>query len=90
MAIRQESYVSAYGLVKRRVPVRRGATRPQLERRGGSRGKSVHNDDVAIHAEGPDRIVIRGAPSDPTEALGVFDGLYEDDYLEQLRTGERA
>ncbi|MBA3422848.1 MAG: AbrB/MazE/SpoVT family DNA-binding domain-containing protein [Thermoleophilaceae bacterium] len=47
-------------------------------------------DDVAIHAEGPDRIVIRRGPSDPAEALGVFDGLYEPGYLEQRRAGERA
>jgi hypothetical protein len=27
---------------------------------------------------------------DPTPAFGVFDGLYEPDYLERLRAGERA
>ncbi len=47
-------------------------------------------DEVAIQAEGPDRIVVRRASRDPTEALGVFDGLYGPDYLEQLRAGERA
>jgi bifunctional DNA-binding transcriptional regulator/antitoxin component of YhaV-PrlF toxin-antitoxin module len=47
-------------------------------------------DEVAIQAEGPDRIVVRRASGDPAEALGVFDGLYGPDYLEQLRSGERA
>ncbi len=47
-------------------------------------------DEVAIEADGPDRIVVRRAPSDPSEALGIFDGLYEPDYLERLRAGERA
>jgi bifunctional DNA-binding transcriptional regulator/antitoxin component of YhaV-PrlF toxin-antitoxin module len=47
-------------------------------------------DEVAIEAEGPDRIVVRRAERDPARALGVFDGLYEPDYLEQLRAGERA
>lgn len=47
-------------------------------------------DEVAIEAEGPDRIVIRRANRDLEQALGVFDGLYEPDYLERLRSGERA
>lgn len=47
-------------------------------------------DDVAIEAEGPDRIVVRRATIDPATAFGVFDGLYEPGYLERLRTGERA
>jgi bifunctional DNA-binding transcriptional regulator/antitoxin component of YhaV-PrlF toxin-antitoxin module len=47
-------------------------------------------DEVAIEAEGPDRIVIRRALCDPDQALGIFDGLYERDYLERLRAGERA
>ena len=47
-------------------------------------------DDVAIEADGPDRITIRRAPRDVGDALGIFDGLYESDYLEQLRAGERA
>jgi len=47
-------------------------------------------DEVAIEAEGPDRIVVRRAERDPARALGVFDGLYEPDYLERLRAGERA
>jgi bifunctional DNA-binding transcriptional regulator/antitoxin component of YhaV-PrlF toxin-antitoxin module len=47
-------------------------------------------DEVAIEAEGPDRIVVRRAERDPAGALGVFDGLYEPGYLEQLRAGERA
>lgn len=33
-------------------------------------------DEVAIHAEGPDRIVVTRSSSDPAAALGVFDGLY--------------
>jgi bifunctional DNA-binding transcriptional regulator/antitoxin component of YhaV-PrlF toxin-antitoxin module len=47
-------------------------------------------DEVAIEAEGLDRIVIRRVICDPEQALGVFDGLYEPDYLERLRSGERA
>lgn len=47
-------------------------------------------DEVAIEAEGRDRIVVRRAVSDPADALGIFDGLYEPDYLERLRSGERA
>ena len=47
-------------------------------------------DEVAIEAEGPDRIVIRRAMRDPERALGIFDGLYRPDYLQRLRAGERA
>lgn len=47
-------------------------------------------DEVLIQAEGPDRIVVTRAAGDPSEAFGIFDGLYEPDYLEQLRAGERA
>jgi len=56
-----------------------------LERAGLKAG-----DEVAIEAEGPDRIIVRRVERDPARALGVFDGLYEPDYLEQLRAGERA
>lgn len=56
-----------------------------LERAGLGAG-----DDVAIHAEGPDRIVVTRASTDPADALGIFDGLYGPSYLEQLRAGERA
>ena len=56
-----------------------------LERAGLKAG-----DEVAIEAQGPDRIVVRRADRDPTHALGVFDGLYESDYLDRLRAGERA
>jgi bifunctional DNA-binding transcriptional regulator/antitoxin component of YhaV-PrlF toxin-antitoxin module len=47
-------------------------------------------DDVAIEADGPDRIVVRRAEDDPERALGVFDGLYEPGYLDRLRADERA
>lgn len=47
-------------------------------------------DEVAIEAEGADRIVVRRMSSDAEQALGVFDGLYEPGYLERLRSGERA
>jgi AbrB family looped-hinge helix DNA binding protein len=47
-------------------------------------------DEVAIEAEGEDRIVVRRVGRDVSAALGVFDGLYEPGYLEQLRAGERA
>lgn len=43
-------------------------------------------DDVAIEAEGTDRIVVRRAAGDPARALGVFDGLYGADYLDRLRS----
>lgn len=56
-----------------------------LERAGLKAG-----DEVAIEAEGSDRIVVRRAPREPREALGIFDGLYEPGYLEKLRSGERA
>jgi bifunctional DNA-binding transcriptional regulator/antitoxin component of YhaV-PrlF toxin-antitoxin module len=47
-------------------------------------------DEVAIEAEGADRIVVRRASRDVEHALGVFDGVYEPGYLERLRSGERA
>jgi AbrB family looped-hinge helix DNA binding protein len=56
-----------------------------LERAGLGPG-----DEVAVEAEGPDRIVVRKAVGDAGRALGVFDGLYGPDYLERLRSGERA
>jgi bifunctional DNA-binding transcriptional regulator/antitoxin component of YhaV-PrlF toxin-antitoxin module len=46
-------------------------------------------DEVAIEAEGPDRIVVRRA-AHAKAAFGIFDGLYEPGYLEELRSGERA
>lgn len=56
-----------------------------LERAGLKPG-----DEVSIVAEPPDRIVVQRAPRNPEEAMGIFDGLYEPDYLERLRAGERA
>ena len=47
-------------------------------------------DEVAIEAEGADRIVVRRVSRDTERALGIFDGLYEPGYLERLRSGERA
>lgn len=47
-------------------------------------------DEVTFEAEGPDRIVVRRTPAQPGRGLGIFDGLYEPDYLERLRAGERA
>jgi bifunctional DNA-binding transcriptional regulator/antitoxin component of YhaV-PrlF toxin-antitoxin module len=47
-------------------------------------------DEVAIEAEGADRIVVRRVSRDIAQALGVFDGLYEPGYLDRLRAGERA
>lgn len=46
-------------------------------------------DEVAIEAEGIDRIVVRRRSS-PEEAFGIFDGLYPPGYLDELRSGERA
>jgi bifunctional DNA-binding transcriptional regulator/antitoxin component of YhaV-PrlF toxin-antitoxin module len=47
-------------------------------------------DDVVVEAEGTDRIVVHRAPPDLAFALGIFDGLYEPDYLERLRSEERS
>jgi bifunctional DNA-binding transcriptional regulator/antitoxin component of YhaV-PrlF toxin-antitoxin module len=47
-------------------------------------------DEVAVEADGAERIVVRRASRDAQRALGVFDGLYEPGYLERLRSGERA
>lgn len=47
-------------------------------------------DEIAIEADGPDRIVLRRLPADPREGLGVFDGLYPPGHLDELRAGERA
>jgi bifunctional DNA-binding transcriptional regulator/antitoxin component of YhaV-PrlF toxin-antitoxin module len=47
-------------------------------------------DEVAIEADGADRIVVRRAAGDRTSAMGIFDGLYGPGYLERLRSGERA
>jgi bifunctional DNA-binding transcriptional regulator/antitoxin component of YhaV-PrlF toxin-antitoxin module len=56
-----------------------------LERAGLQPG-----DEVRIEAEGPDRIVVQRIAHTPADAIGIFDGLYEPDHLEQLRAGERA
>lgn len=56
-----------------------------LERAGLKPG-----DEVTIEAEGPDRIAVVRAERDPARALGVFDGLYEPQYLARLRAEERA
>ncbi|MBN9624305.1 MAG: AbrB/MazE/SpoVT family DNA-binding domain-containing protein [Actinobacteria bacterium] len=47
-------------------------------------------DEVLIEAEGADRIVVHRASPDLAGALGVFDGLYEPGYLEDLRSEERS
>jgi bifunctional DNA-binding transcriptional regulator/antitoxin component of YhaV-PrlF toxin-antitoxin module len=47
-------------------------------------------DEVVIEAVGVDRIVVHRAAPDLESALGVFDGLYEADYLEKLRSEERS
>jgi len=56
-----------------------------LERAGLKPG-----DEVTIEADGPDRIVVTRSAQDRSRAFGVFDGLYEQGYLERLRAGERA
>jgi bifunctional DNA-binding transcriptional regulator/antitoxin component of YhaV-PrlF toxin-antitoxin module len=56
-----------------------------LERAGLRAG-----DEVTIQADGPDRIIVCRKPPEPRKALGIFDGLYEPDYLERLRSEERA
>jgi bifunctional DNA-binding transcriptional regulator/antitoxin component of YhaV-PrlF toxin-antitoxin module len=47
-------------------------------------------DEVSFEVDGPDRIVVRRTPPDPGRAFGIFDGLYEPDYLQRLRAEERA
>ncbi len=47
-------------------------------------------DEVAIEAAGADRIVVRRVSRDAERVFGIFDGLYEPEYLERLRSGERA
>jgi bifunctional DNA-binding transcriptional regulator/antitoxin component of YhaV-PrlF toxin-antitoxin module len=47
-------------------------------------------DEVTIEADGADTIVVRRARRDVDSALGVFDGLFEAGYLDQLRRDERA
>ena len=47
-------------------------------------------DDVSIEAEGPDVIVVRRADRDVEAGFGVFDGLYEPGYLDDLRSEERS
>jgi bifunctional DNA-binding transcriptional regulator/antitoxin component of YhaV-PrlF toxin-antitoxin module len=47
-------------------------------------------DEVVIKAEGEDRILVHRARPDFEAALGVFDGLYGPNYLDELRSEERA
>ena len=47
-------------------------------------------DDVTIESEGPDVIVVRRVQRDVATGFGVFDGLYESGYLDELRSEERA
>ncbi len=47
-------------------------------------------DDVSIEAAGPDVIVVRRAHRDVMAGFGVFDGLYEPGYLDDLRSEERS
>jgi bifunctional DNA-binding transcriptional regulator/antitoxin component of YhaV-PrlF toxin-antitoxin module len=47
-------------------------------------------DEVTIEADGPDTIIVRRTRRDVDAALGIFNGLYEPGYLEQLRARERA
>jgi bifunctional DNA-binding transcriptional regulator/antitoxin component of YhaV-PrlF toxin-antitoxin module len=47
-------------------------------------------DDVVIEAEGEGRILIHRALPDLETALGAFDGLYGPNYLDELRSEERA
>ena len=47
-------------------------------------------DEVTIEAEGRGRIVVRAVLHDVSAGIGVFDGLYEPGYLDELRRGERA
>lgn len=55
-------------------------------RRAGLRA----GDAVTIEVDETDRIVLSRTPPDVDLALGIFDGLYEPDHLERLRSEERA
>lgn len=70
-----------------RISTKHQVTLPveSLERAGLRAG-----DEVSIEAEGPDRIVVSRSSTEPAAALGIFDGLYEPGYLEDLRSRERA
>ena len=53
-------------------------------------GRVPARDEVVIEAEGTDRIVVHRAAPDLVSALGIFDRLYEPDYLEKLRSEARG
>jgi bifunctional DNA-binding transcriptional regulator/antitoxin component of YhaV-PrlF toxin-antitoxin module len=76
-----------YGKGMARISSKHQVTLPveSLKQAGFSIG-----DEVAIEAEGSDRIVVRRVSREAERVLGVFDGLYEPGYLERLRSGERA
>lgn len=76
-----------YGKGMPRISSKHQVTLPvdSLKRAGLDAG-----DEVAIEAEGVDRIVVRRASKDVSKTLGVFDGLYEPGYLERLRSAERT
>lgn len=46
-------------------------------------------DEVEVMAQNDGQITIRRAKGGVAGGLGIFDGLYEPGYLEQLRKGER-
>jgi bifunctional DNA-binding transcriptional regulator/antitoxin component of YhaV-PrlF toxin-antitoxin module len=87
---RSEAYLLGplrYGKGMPRISSKHQVTLPveTLKRAGLNIG-----DEVAIEAEGTDRIVVRRVARDVERAFGIFDGLYEPDYLERLRADERA
>lgn len=47
-------------------------------------------DEVVVEPEDTDRLTIRRIEKDPSAGLGVFEGLYEPGYLDELRAKERA
>lgn len=47
-------------------------------------------DEVRVEVDGQERLVLSRGRTDLSKGLGVFDGLYEEGYLDELRSGERA
>lgn len=45
-------------------------------------------DEVAIEADGADRIVVRRVTLSSADAVGIFHGLYESGYLDAMRRGD--
>jgi hypothetical protein len=88
---------AALEVLRQRLPLRYGKGMPRISSKHQitlpvdtlKRAGLQVGDEVAIEADGADRIIVRRVWRDIDRALGVFDGLYEPGYLEQLRSRER-